>query len=107
MFFSGAGKIAVGYYLQNDCNNVLVTTHVVRLKLFRLHAAQAPALRRRLKGDTHALPPATQGKEKHDCNTLTECDSCIKHGFKIRFFLTVFAQRRRLRRVQPSAYIPE
>ena len=36
-----------------------------------------------------------------------ECDSCIKHGFKMRFSLTVFAQRRRLRRVQPSASPPE
>jgi len=60
------------------------------------------------EGVTHASPPATQGKEKHDCRTLAEIsDSCIKHGFKMRFFLTVFAQRRRLRRVQPSAYPPE
>jgi hypothetical protein len=26
---------------------------------------------------------------KHDRSTLAECDSCIKHGFKMRFFLTV------------------
>jgi len=32
-----------------------------------------------------------KGSEKHDCRTLAECDSCIKHGFKMRFFLTVFS----------------
>jgi len=50
----------------------MVNTHVVRLK-----------------GDTHASPPATQGKEKFGCRTLTECDSYTKHGFKMRFFLTL------------------
>jgi len=46
-----------------------VTTHVVRLKLFRL-----------------------KGSEEHDCRTLAETsDSCTKHGFKMRFFLTVFS----------------
>jgi len=59
------------------------------------------------EGVTHSSPPATQGTEKHECSTLAECASCIKHGFKMRFFLTVFAQRRRLRRVQSSAYPPE
>jgi len=42
---------------------IIVTTHVVRLK----------------------------GSEKHYCSTLAECDSCIKHGFKIRFFLIIFS----------------
>ncbi len=46
-----------------------VTTHVVRLKLFRL-----------------------KGSEKYDCRTLAEIsDSFIKHGLKMRFFLTVFS----------------
>jgi len=61
----------------------MATTHVVRLKLFRL----------KTEGVTHASPPATQGKEKHDCSTLAECDFCIKHGFK--------------NSLQPSAYTPE
>jgi len=48
----------------------MVTTHVVRLKLFRL-----------------------KGSEEHDCCTLAEIsDSCTKHGFKMRFFLTVFSK---------------
>jgi len=68
-----------------------VTTHVVRLKLFRLKA----------EGVTHALPPATQGKEENDCRTLAECDSCIKHGFKMRFFLTVFG----LQPIHLSSYV--
>jgi hypothetical protein len=30
--------------------------------------------------------------EKHDCRTLAEIsDSCIKHGFKMSFSLTVFS----------------
>jgi len=46
-----------------------VTTHVARPKLFRL-----------------------KGSEEHDCRTLAETsDSCTKHGFKMRFFLTVFS----------------
>ena len=46
-----------------------VTTHIVRLKLFRL-----------------------KGSEKHDYSTLAEIsNSCIKHGFIMRFFLTVFS----------------
>jgi len=60
---------------------ILVGVSVVRLKLFRLKAEG---------GGIHALPPAMQGKEKHDCSTLVECNSCIKHGFEMRFFLTVF-----------------
>ena len=33
-----------------------------------------------------------KGSEKHDCRTLAEIsDSCIKHGFKMRFSLTVFS----------------
>ena len=48
-----------------------VTTRVVRLKLFRLKA---------------------EGVKEHDCRTLAEIsDSCTKHGFKMRFFLTVFS----------------
>jgi len=44
---------------------------IVRLKLFRLKAEG--------------------GSEDHDCRTLAEIsDSCTKHGFKMRFFLTVF-----------------
>ena len=43
------------------------------------------------------------GYAVHGCRILAERDSCIKHGFKMRFFLTVFAQCRRLRRVQPLA----
>ena len=50
--------------------NTWVTTHVVRLKLFRLKAERP---------------------EKLDCRTLAECDFCIKHGFKMRFFLIVFS----------------
>jgi len=54
---------------KRDKSTHFVTTHVVRLKLFRL-----------------------KGSEKHDCRTLAETsDSCTKHGFKIRFFLTVFS----------------
>ena len=40
----------------------MVTTYVVRLKLFRLKA----------EGVTHASLPATQGKEEYDCRTLAE-----------------------------------
>ncbi len=58
----------------------VVTTHVVRLKLFRLKA---------------------EGAEKHECRTLAEIsDFCIKHGFKMRFFLIP-------RFAGPSAYPPE
>jgi hypothetical protein len=31
-----------------------------------------------------------KGAEEHDRRILAECDFCIKHGFKMRFFLTVF-----------------
>ena len=55
-----------------------VTTHIVRLKLFRLN-----------------------GSEENDCRTLAECDSCTKHGFKMRFFLTVFS----LQPIHLSTYI--
>jgi len=42
-----------------------------------------------------------KGTEEHNCHTLAEMsDSCTKHGFKIRFSLTVFS-------LQPSAYPPE
>jgi hypothetical protein len=55
------------------------TTHVVRLKLFR-----------------------PKGPEKHDYRTLAETpDSCTKHGFKMRFFLTVF----KLRPIHLSSYV--
>jgi len=46
-----------------------------------------------------------KGLEKHDCRTLAEIsDYCIKHGFKMRFFLTVFSHARGM---QASAYPPE
>jgi len=33
-----------------------------------------------------------KGSEKHDCRTLAEIsDSCIKHGFKMSFFIIVFS----------------
>ena len=47
--------------------------------------------RSQAEGVIHALPLATQDKEKHDCRILAKCDFCIKHGFKMRFFLTVFS----------------
>ena len=54
-----------GYHHDKEYGRKKVTTHVVRLKLFRLKA----------EGGTHASPLATQGKEKYDCRTLAECDS--------------------------------
>ena len=43
-----------------------------------------------------------KGLEKHDCRTLAEIsDSCIKQGFKMRFFLTVFS----LQPIDLSSYL--
>ncbi len=54
---------------------LFVTTYVVRLKLFRLKA----------EGVTHASPPATQGKEKHDSSTLAEDDFVSNVDLKYAF----------------------
>lgn len=48
---------------------ILVGVNEVRLKLFRLKA---------------------EGGRKAHLQNFAECDSCIKHDFKMRFFLTVF-----------------
>jgi len=60
----------------------LVTTHVVRLKLFRLKAEGGQ------KGTIAILLAETS-------------DSCTKHGFKMRFFLTVFS----LQTIHLSSYV--
>ncbi len=76
-------------YLLRSCAYVcrlkqskLVTTHVVRLKLFRLKAEGGQ------KGTIAILLAETS-------------DSCTKHGFKMRFFLTVFS----LQPIHLSSYV--
>ena len=61
--------------------NNFVTTHVVRLKLFRLNQTSPKASTRQ----------GLKGSEEHDCRISAECDSCTEHGFKMRFSLTVFS----------------
>jgi len=63
---------------------ILVGVREVRLKLFRLNQTSPKASTRQGAegGRTHALPPAMQGEEKHDCSTLAEIyNFYIKHGF--------------------------